>query len=77
MSGDILPLVHILHESVVLPMGFHVQFVNKTVVDYFFRDLKLKSHFEALRRYFLMYSGTILMLFLLLILMLLLSLFCH
>ncbi|KAB0348933.1 hypothetical protein FD754_013790 [Muntiacus muntjak] len=54
---ELLPLPVLMKHSVTAPLAAHVSLVNKAVVDYFFVELNLGAHFEALRHFLLMEDG--------------------
>ncbi|KAF7659421.1 hypothetical protein LDENG_00298380 [Lucifuga dentata] len=47
----------LIKHSVTTPLTTHVSLVNKAVVDYFFVELGVEGHFEALRHFLLMEDG--------------------
>lgn len=47
----------LMKHSVTTPLITHVSLVNKAVVDYFFVELGVERHFEALRHFLLMEDG--------------------
>ncbi|KAM5250563.1 gamma-tubulin complex component 6-like isoform 1-T1 [Hipposideros larvatus] len=55
--SELLPLPVLMKHSVTAPLAAHVSLVNKAAVDYFFVELRLESHFEALRHFLLMEDG--------------------
>uniref|UniRef100_A0A4W2FDH7 Gamma-tubulin complex component 6 n=1 Tax=Bos indicus x Bos taurus TaxID=30522 RepID=A0A4W2FDH7_BOBOX len=55
--SELLPLPVLMKHSVTAPLAAHVSLVNKAVVDYFFVELNLGAHFEALRHFLLMEDG--------------------
>uniref|UniRef100_A0A3P8XUW7 Gamma-tubulin complex component 6 n=1 Tax=Esox lucius TaxID=8010 RepID=A0A3P8XUW7_ESOLU len=56
LSGMVsLPVL--MKHSVTTPLITHVSLVNKAVVDYFFVELGVERHFEALRHFLLMEDG--------------------
>ncbi|XP_057598865.1 gamma-tubulin complex component 6 isoform X2 [Hippopotamus amphibius kiboko] len=52
-----LPLPVLMKHSLSAPLAAHVSLVNKAAVDYFFVELQLGAHFEALRHFLLMEDG--------------------
>nr|XP_019567877.1 PREDICTED: gamma-tubulin complex component 6 isoform X1 [Rhinolophus sinicus] len=55
--SELLPLPVLMKHSITAPLAAHVSLVNKAAVDYFFVELRLESHFEALRHFLLMEDG--------------------
>ncbi|KAK2500310.1 hypothetical protein MC885_015507 [Smutsia gigantea] len=55
--SELLPLAVLMKHSVTAPLAAHVSLVNKAAVDYFFVELHLDTHFEALRHFLLMEDG--------------------
>ncbi|XP_036762593.2 gamma-tubulin complex component 6 isoform X3 [Manis pentadactyla] len=55
--SELLPLAVLMKHSVTAPLAAHVSLVNKAAVDYFFVELHLDAHFEALRHFLLMEDG--------------------
>ncbi|XP_028389127.1 gamma-tubulin complex component 6 [Phyllostomus discolor] len=55
--SELLPLPVLMKHSVTAPLAAHVALVNKAAVDYFFVELQLEAHFEALRHFLLMEDG--------------------
>lgn len=55
--SELLPLPVLMKHSVTAPLAAHVSLVNKAAVDYFFVELHLGAHFEALRHFLLMEDG--------------------
>ncbi|XP_070455319.1 gamma-tubulin complex component 6 isoform X1 [Equus przewalskii] len=55
--SELLPLPVLLKRSLTAPLAAHVSLVNKAAVDYFFVELHLEAHFEALRHFLLMEDG--------------------
>ncbi|XP_054426422.1 gamma-tubulin complex component 6 [Pteronotus mesoamericanus] len=55
--SELLPLPVLMKRSVTAPLAAHVSLVNKAAVDYFFVELQLEAHFEALRHFLLMEDG--------------------
>nr|KAF6498426.1 tubulin gamma complex associated protein 6 [Rousettus aegyptiacus] len=55
--SELLPLPVLMKHSVTAPLAAHISLVNKAVVDYFFVELRLEAHFEALRHFLLMEDG--------------------
>uniref|UniRef100_A0A8C6E4E4 Gamma-tubulin complex component 6 n=1 Tax=Moschus moschiferus TaxID=68415 RepID=A0A8C6E4E4_MOSMO len=55
--SELLPLPVLMKHSITAPLAAHVSLVNKAVVDYFFVELNLGAHFEALRHFLLMEDG--------------------
>ncbi|KAM8979020.1 gamma-tubulin complex component 6 isoform X2 [Sarcophilus harrisii] len=55
--SELLTLPVLMKHSITAPLVSHVSLVNKAVVDYFFVELSLEKHFEALRHFLLMEDG--------------------
>ncbi|KAF4081079.1 hypothetical protein AMELA_G00157360 [Ameiurus melas] len=55
--SEMMPLPVLMKHSVTTPLITHLSMVNKAVVDYFFVELSVKKHFEALRHFLLMEDG--------------------
>ncbi|XP_004438106.1 PREDICTED: gamma-tubulin complex component 6 [Ceratotherium simum simum] len=55
--SELLPLPVLMKRSLTAPLATHVSLVNKAAVDYFFVELHLEAHFEALRHFLLMEDG--------------------
>ncbi|XP_022374757.1 gamma-tubulin complex component 6 isoform X2 [Enhydra lutris kenyoni] len=55
--SELLPLPVLMKHSISAPLAAHVSLVNKAAVDYFFVELRLEAHFEALRHFLLMEDG--------------------
>ncbi|XP_029811569.1 gamma-tubulin complex component 6 isoform X3 [Suricata suricatta] len=55
--SELLPLPVLMKHSITAPLAAHVSLVNKAAVDYFFVELGLEAHFEALRHFLLMEDG--------------------
>ncbi|XP_039718938.1 gamma-tubulin complex component 6 [Pteropus medius] len=55
--SELLPLPVLMKHSITAPLAAHISLVNKAVVDYFFVELRLEAHFEALRHFLLMEDG--------------------
>ncbi|XP_066110902.1 gamma-tubulin complex component 6 [Saccopteryx bilineata] len=55
--SELLPLPVLMKHSVTAPLAAHISLVNKAAVDYFFVELQLEAHFEALRHFLLMEDG--------------------
>ncbi|XP_060021559.1 gamma-tubulin complex component 6 isoform X8 [Lagenorhynchus albirostris] len=55
--SELLPLPVLMKHSITAPLAAHVSLVNKAAVDYFFVELHLGAHFEALRHFLLMEDG--------------------
>ncbi|XP_053572612.1 gamma-tubulin complex component 6 [Bombina bombina] len=54
---ELLSLPVLMKYSVTAPMVSHVSLVNKAIVDYYFVELKMEKHFEAIRHFLLMEDG--------------------
>ncbi|XP_066447969.1 gamma-tubulin complex component 6 isoform X1 [Eleutherodactylus coqui] len=54
---ELLSLPVLMKYSVTAPIVSSVSLVNKAVVDYYFVELKMEKHFEALRHFLLMEDG--------------------
>ncbi|KAM4677919.1 gamma-tubulin complex component 6 [Discoglossus pictus] len=54
---ELLSIPVLMKYSVTAPMVSHVSLVNKAVVDYYFVELKMEKHFEAIRHFLLMEDG--------------------
>lgn len=55
--SEMVSLPVLMKHSVTTPLITHVSLVNKAVVDYFFVELGVERHFEALRHFLLMEDG--------------------
>ncbi|XP_075894074.1 gamma-tubulin complex component 6 [Nelusetta ayraudi] len=55
--SQMVSLPVLMKHSVTTPLITHVSLVNKAVVDYFFVELGVEGHFEALRHFLLMEDG--------------------
>ncbi|KAJ8393348.1 hypothetical protein AAFF_G00060700 [Aldrovandia affinis] len=55
--SELVSLPMLMKHSVTTPLITHVSLVNKAVVDYFFVELGVERHFEALRHFLLMEDG--------------------
>ncbi|KAM9377115.1 gamma-tubulin complex component 6 [Pholidichthys leucotaenia] len=55
--SEMVSLPVLMKHSVTAPLITHVSLVNKAVVDYFFVELGVERHFEALRHFLLMEDG--------------------
>ncbi|XP_020036984.2 gamma-tubulin complex component 6 isoform X1 [Castor canadensis] len=55
--SELLTLPVLMKRSLMAPLAAHVSLVNKAAVDYFFVELHLEAHFEALRHFLLMEDG--------------------
>lgn len=55
--SEMVSLPELIKHSVTAPLITHVSLVNKAVVDYFFVELGVERHFEALRHFLLMEDG--------------------
>ncbi|XP_048863547.1 gamma-tubulin complex component 6 isoform X2 [Brienomyrus brachyistius] len=55
--SEMVSLPVLMKHSVTTPLITHVSLVNKAVVDYFFVELEVEHHFEALRHFLLMEDG--------------------
>ncbi|XP_072242319.1 gamma-tubulin complex component 6 isoform X2 [Leuresthes tenuis] len=55
--SEMVSLPVLIKHSVTAPLTTHVSLVNKAVVDYFFVELGVERHFEALRHFLLMEDG--------------------
>ncbi|XP_058529218.1 gamma-tubulin complex component 6 isoform X1 [Ochotona princeps] len=55
--SELLTLPVLMNRSLSAPLAAHISLVNKAVVDYFFVELQLEAHFEALRHFLLMEDG--------------------
>uniref|UniRef100_A0AAY4E883 Gamma-tubulin complex component 6 n=1 Tax=Denticeps clupeoides TaxID=299321 RepID=A0AAY4E883_9TELE len=55
--SEMVSLPVLMKHSVTTPIITHVSLVNKAVVDYFFVELGVERHFEALRHFLLMEDG--------------------
>ncbi|XP_037703652.1 gamma-tubulin complex component 6 isoform X2 [Choloepus didactylus] len=55
--SELLTLPVLMKQSITAPLAAHMSLVNKAVVDYFFVELRLEMHFEALRHFLLMEDG--------------------
>ncbi|XP_075065008.1 gamma-tubulin complex component 6 [Mixophyes fleayi] len=54
---ELLSLPVLMKYSVTAPIVSHVSLVNKAVVDYYFVELSMEKHFEAIRHFLLMEDG--------------------
>ncbi|KAM8972083.1 gamma-tubulin complex component 6 [Pelodytes ibericus] len=54
---ELLSLPVLMKYSVTAPMVSHVSLVNKAIVDYYFVELNMEKHFEAIRHFLLMEDG--------------------
>ncbi|KAE8616047.1 hypothetical protein XENTR_v10008704 [Xenopus tropicalis] len=54
---ELLSLPVLMKYSVTAPMVSHVSLVNKAIVDYYFVELNMERHFEAIRHFLLMEDG--------------------
>lgn len=55
--SEMVSLPVLIKHSVTTPLITHVSLVNKAVVDYFFVELGVEKHFQALRHFLLMEDG--------------------
>ncbi|KAM4734380.1 gamma-tubulin complex component 6 [Anableps anableps] len=55
--SEMVSLPVLIKHSVTAPLITHVSLVNKAIVDYFFVQLGVERHFEALRHFLLMEDG--------------------
>uniref|UniRef100_G3NIK9 Gamma-tubulin complex component 6 n=1 Tax=Gasterosteus aculeatus aculeatus TaxID=481459 RepID=G3NIK9_GASAC len=55
--SEMVSLPVLIKQAVTTPLITHVSLVNKAVVDYFFVELGVERHFEALRHFLLMEDG--------------------
>ncbi|XP_060932819.1 gamma-tubulin complex component 6 [Limanda limanda] len=55
--SEMVSLPVLIKHSVTTPLITHVSLVNKAVVDFFFVELGVERHFEALRHFLLMEDG--------------------
>ncbi|XP_021072451.1 gamma-tubulin complex component 6 [Mus pahari] len=55
--SELLTLPVLMKRSLMAPLAAHVRLVSKAAVDYFFVELHLETHFEALRHFLLMEDG--------------------
>lgn len=55
--SELLPLPVLMKHSLTAPLAAHISLVNKAAVDYFFVELRLEAHLEALRHFLLMEDG--------------------
>uniref|UniRef100_A0A8D0L1V1 Gamma-tubulin complex component 6 n=1 Tax=Sphenodon punctatus TaxID=8508 RepID=A0A8D0L1V1_SPHPU len=55
--SELLSLPVLMKHSITAPLISHVSLVNKAVVDYYFVELNVEKHFEALRHFLLMEDG--------------------
>ncbi|XP_062058626.1 gamma-tubulin complex component 6 [Lepus europaeus] len=55
--SELLTLPVLMKRSLSAPLAAHISLVNKAAVDYFFVELHLDAHFEALRHFLLMEDG--------------------
>uniref|UniRef100_A0A8C5MGH1 Gamma-tubulin complex component 6 n=1 Tax=Leptobrachium leishanense TaxID=445787 RepID=A0A8C5MGH1_9ANUR len=54
---ELLSLPVLMNSSVTAPMVSHVSLVNKAIVDFYFVELNMEKHFEAIRHFLLMEDG--------------------
>uniref|UniRef100_A0A8D2LN33 Gamma-tubulin complex component 6 n=1 Tax=Varanus komodoensis TaxID=61221 RepID=A0A8D2LN33_VARKO len=55
--SELLSLPVLMKRSITAPLVCHVSLVNKAIVDYYFVELNVEKHFEALRHFLLMEDG--------------------
>ncbi|XP_010359527.2 gamma-tubulin complex component 6 isoform X2 [Rhinopithecus roxellana] len=55
--SELLTLPVLMKHSIMAPLAAHISLVNKAAVDYFFVELHLEAHYEALRHFLLMEDG--------------------
>ncbi|XP_058046153.1 gamma-tubulin complex component 6 isoform X2 [Ahaetulla prasina] len=55
--SELLSLPVLMKRSITTPLVSHVSLVNKAIVDYYFVELNVEKHFEALRHFLLMEDG--------------------
>ncbi|XP_076185525.1 gamma-tubulin complex component 6 isoform X2 [Aptenodytes patagonicus] len=55
--SELLSLPVLMKRSITAPLVSHVSLVNKAIVDYYFVELNVEKHFEALRHFLLMEDG--------------------
>ncbi|XP_062990160.1 gamma-tubulin complex component 6 isoform X2 [Elgaria multicarinata webbii] len=55
--SELLSLPVLMKRSITSPLVCHVSLVNKAIVDYYFVELNVEKHFEALRHFLLMEDG--------------------
>nr|XP_037863184.1 LOW QUALITY PROTEIN: gamma-tubulin complex component 6 [Chlorocebus sabaeus] len=55
--SELLTLPVLMKHSITAPLAAHISLVNKAAVDYFFVELHLEAHYEALRHFLLMEDG--------------------
>ncbi|XP_021563248.1 LOW QUALITY PROTEIN: gamma-tubulin complex component 6 [Carlito syrichta] len=55
--SELLTLPVLMKRSVTAPLAAHISLVNKAAVDYYFVELQLEAHCEALRHFLLMEDG--------------------
>ncbi|XP_077567169.1 gamma-tubulin complex component 6 [Stigmatopora nigra] len=55
--SELVSLPVLIKHSVTTPLITHVSLVNKAIVEYFFVELGVERHFEALRHFLLMEDG--------------------
>ncbi|KFP32888.1 Gamma-tubulin complex component 6 [Colius striatus] len=55
--SELLSLPVLMKRSITAPLVSHVSLVNKAIVDYYFVELNIEKHFEALRHFLLMEDG--------------------
>uniref|UniRef100_A0A2K6FLJ6 Gamma-tubulin complex component 6 n=1 Tax=Propithecus coquereli TaxID=379532 RepID=A0A2K6FLJ6_PROCO len=55
--SELLTLPVLMKRSLTAPLAAHISLVNKAAVDYFFVELHLEAHCEALRHFLLMEDG--------------------
>ncbi|CAH2278199.1 gamma-tubulin complex component 6 [Pelobates cultripes] len=54
---ELLSLPVLMKYSITAPMVSHVSLVNKAIVDFYFVELNMEKHFEAIRHFLLMEDG--------------------
>ncbi|XP_076026985.1 gamma-tubulin complex component 6 [Genypterus blacodes] len=57
LLSEMVSLPVLIKHSVTTPLITHVSLVNKAIVDYFFAEMGVERHFEALRHFLLMEDG--------------------
>ncbi|KAL0625577.1 LOW QUALITY PROTEIN: Gamma-tubulin complex component 6 [Plecturocebus cupreus] len=55
--SELLTLPVLMKRSITAPLAAHISLVNKVAVDYFFVELHLEAHYEALQHFLLMEDG--------------------
>ncbi|XP_063163979.1 gamma-tubulin complex component 6 [Candoia aspera] len=55
--SELLSLPVLMKRSITTPLVSHASLVNKAIVDYYFVELNVEKHFEALRHFLLMEDG--------------------